>query len=107
MLQRCNNHCDSILYEEQRLLVSERLSGSCQSNSDDIFAIKNGMDNVNLPETWTKAENLHDLELDIFIIFGHSAYFHFILSTLYLLLFSPSGRKKSGLMYACWMMHNS
>jgi hypothetical protein len=71
-LQRCNNHCNSILYEEQRRLVSERLSGSCQSNSDDILAIENGMDDVNLPETWTKAKNLLDLDLNVFIRFRHN-----------------------------------
>ena len=40
----------------------------------DIVASKNGADDTNLPETWTKAENLLDLDLDIFIRFGHSVW---------------------------------
>ena len=38
----------------------------------DIVASKNGVGDTNLPETWMKAENLLDLDLDIFIRFRHS-----------------------------------
>ena len=55
----------------QRHPVSQRLPGSCRSNSDDILAIENGTDDANFPETRMKAENLLDLDLDVFVRFGH------------------------------------
>jgi hypothetical protein len=40
--------------------------------SDGILARENFTDNVNLPETLTKAKNLLDPDLDIFVRFRHS-----------------------------------